>query len=152
VRRLLHREPREEPQFDDPQLLGVPVPKSLERLVDSQHIRRADCGDSLAGGIEREENGGAAPLLRVVGAGVVSGWSRSCPFWRQSGCPTEPERTMSSFAIYLIGFVVLIVGLALAAYLLSVPSLWIGVGIVVLIGIGILSGVARTRRPDPPAT
>ena len=59
---------------------------------------------------------------------------------------------MSSFAIYLIGFVVLIVGLALAAYLLSVPSLWIGVGIVVLIGIGILSGVARTRRPDPPAT
>ena len=59
---------------------------------------------------------------------------------------------MSSFGMYLIGFVVLIVGLALAAYLVGVPTLWIGVGVVVLIGIGILSGVSRTRRPDPPAT
>jgi hypothetical protein len=59
---------------------------------------------------------------------------------------------MSSFGMYLIGFIVLIVGLALAAYLVGVPTLWIGVGVVVLIGIGILSGVSRTRRPDPPAT
>jgi len=59
---------------------------------------------------------------------------------------------MSSFSIYLVGFIVLIIGLALAAYLLSVPTIWIGVGIVVLAGIGILSGVSRTRRPDPPST
>jgi uncharacterized membrane protein YccC len=59
---------------------------------------------------------------------------------------------MSSFATYLIGFVVLIVGLAMAAYLLGAPALWIGVGVVVLIGIGILTGVSRTKRPDPPGT
>ena len=59
---------------------------------------------------------------------------------------------MSSFSMYLVGFIVLIIGLALAAYLLSVPTIWIGVGIVVLAGIGILSGVSRTRRPDPPST
>jgi hypothetical protein len=59
---------------------------------------------------------------------------------------------MSSFGMYLLGFLVLIIGLALAAYLLGVPSIWIVVGVVVLIGIGILSGVARTRRPDPPGS
>ena len=59
---------------------------------------------------------------------------------------------MSSFGMYLIGFIVLIVGLAMAAYLLGAPALWIGVGVVVLIGIGILSGVSRTKRPDPPST
>ena len=57
---------------------------------------------------------------------------------------------MSSFGIYIIGFVILIVGLALAASMLGVPSVWIGIGIIVMIGIGILSGVGRTKRPDPP--
>lgn len=56
---------------------------------------------------------------------------------------------MSSFATYLIGFVVLIVGLALAAYLLNVPSMWIAVGVIVLIGIGILSATSRTKMRDP---
>ena len=59
---------------------------------------------------------------------------------------------MSSFSIYLIGFVVLIAGLALAASLLGLAPVWIGIGVVVLIGLGILTGVSRTKRPDPPAT
>ena len=59
---------------------------------------------------------------------------------------------MSSFGLYIIGFIVLIVGLALAANLLGVSSTWIMIGVVVLIGIGILTGVSRTRRPDPPSS
>ena len=59
---------------------------------------------------------------------------------------------MSSFATYLIGFVVLIVGLAFAAHLIGLPPIWIGVGVIVMIGLGILMGVSRTKRPDPPAT
>ena len=63
---------------------------------------------------------------------------------------------MSSFATYLIGFLILIVGLAFAAHLLNVPSLWIGVGVVVLIGIGVLSATMRTKLRDtsgqPPTT
>lgn len=59
---------------------------------------------------------------------------------------------MSSFGMYLVGFIVLIAGLSMAAYLIGVPALWIAVGAIVLIGIGILSGVARTKRPDPPGT
>ena len=57
---------------------------------------------------------------------------------------------MSSFGLYIIGFIVLIVGLALAANLLGVSSTWIVIGVIVLVGIGILTGVSRTRRPDPP--
>lgn len=59
---------------------------------------------------------------------------------------------MSSFGTYLVGFIVLIIGLAIAAYLLIGPSIWIAVGAVILIGIGILSGTSRTKAKDPPAS
>jgi positive regulator of sigma E activity len=55
---------------------------------------------------------------------------------------------MSSFAIYIIGFIVLIVGLSLGASMLGVSTTWIGIGIIVLIGLGIMSAVSRTRRRD----
>jgi len=58
---------------------------------------------------------------------------------------------MSSFGIYLIGFIIFIIGLAIGAHLLGAPPMWIGVGVIVLIGLGILMGVSRTKRPDPPA-
>ena len=57
---------------------------------------------------------------------------------------------MSSFGIYIIGFIVLIIGLALAATMLGANSLWVGIGAVVLIGIGILTGVSKTKAKDPP--
>lgn len=55
-----------------------------------------------------------------------------------------------SFGIYLIGYVVMICGLALGAYYLHVPQKWIIVGVIVLAGMGILTGVARTRQKDQP--
>jgi hypothetical protein len=58
---------------------------------------------------------------------------------------------MSSFGIYQIGFIVFILGVAIGAYLLGAPPMWIAVGAIILIGIGILTGVSRTKRPDPPA-
>jgi len=45
---------------------------------------------------------------------------------------------MSSFATYLIGFIILIVGVAIGAYLLNVPQMWIVVAVVILLGIGVL--------------
>jgi heme A synthase len=56
---------------------------------------------------------------------------------------------MSSFTTYLIGFFILVVGLGIAAYLLNVPAMWILVGVVVLIGIGILMATSRTKPRDP---
>ena len=58
---------------------------------------------------------------------------------------------MSSFSTYIIGFIILIVGLGLAAYLLDVPTMWIAVGVIVLIGIGVLMATSRTKPRDPPA-
>lgn len=55
-----------------------------------------------------------------------------------------------NFAIYLIGFIILIAGLAYGAYLAGVPPTWIIVGVICLIGIGILSAVKKTQSPSPP--
>jgi hypothetical protein len=54
-----------------------------------------------------------------------------------------------SFGLYIVGYIILIVGLALGAYYMHVPSHWVAVGALVLIGIGIASGVAKTRQKDP---
>jgi hypothetical protein len=54
-----------------------------------------------------------------------------------------------SFALYLIGFIVLIVGLAFGANMMHVAPRWIAVGAIILTGVGIVTGVARTRQRDP---
>jgi len=54
-----------------------------------------------------------------------------------------------SFGMYLVGFIVLVIGLALGAYLMHVPPMWIGVGVIVLVGLGIMMGVTTTRQRDP---
>lgn len=56
-----------------------------------------------------------------------------------------------SFGIYMVGFIVLIIGLAVGAFLMHVPPMWIGVGVLVMIGLGILLGVTSTRQRDPSA-
>jgi hypothetical protein len=59
---------------------------------------------------------------------------------------------MSSFATYIIGFIILVLGLAMAAYLLNLPALWIVVGVIVLLGIGVITATSRTKMKDPPGT
>lgn len=58
---------------------------------------------------------------------------------------------MSSFVIYLIGMLVLIGGLAYGASLAGLSTQWIVVGVIVLLGIGIVTAVSKTRSKDPPA-
>lgn len=54
-----------------------------------------------------------------------------------------------SFAMYILGFVVVIIGLAYGAHLAHMPQQWIGVGVIVLVGLGILKAVTHTRQKDP---
>jgi cadmium resistance protein CadD (predicted permease) len=54
-----------------------------------------------------------------------------------------------SFGIYLGGFAILICGLIYGAHLMHMPTHWIAVGAIVLIGMGILSAVKATRQKDP---
>jgi hypothetical protein len=57
---------------------------------------------------------------------------------------------MSSFALYMIGMVVVIGGLAYGAHLGGLATQWIVVGSVVLLGLGLLGAVKHTRPKDPP--
>lgn len=54
-----------------------------------------------------------------------------------------------SFLIYLIGFAILIGGIAWALVIAGVPHLYVIIASVILLGLGILTGVSRTRSKDP---
>jgi hypothetical protein len=54
-----------------------------------------------------------------------------------------------SFLIYLAGFGILIAGIAWGLIIGGVPTLYVAVASVILLGIGILTGVASTRAKDP---
>jgi hypothetical protein len=54
-----------------------------------------------------------------------------------------------SFGIYISGFLLMVIGLVYGAAMLHAPTHWIVMGAVVLIGIGVLSGVKATRQKDP---
>ena len=56
-----------------------------------------------------------------------------------------------SFILYLVGFLFVIGGLVYGAVLLGIQTQWIVVGAIVLVGIGLLTGVKATRQKDPPA-
>jgi hypothetical protein len=53
-----------------------------------------------------------------------------------------------SFGIYAAGFAIVIAGLVYGAHLMHMPSHWILVGAIVMIGIGLLSAVKATRQKD----
>ncbi len=80
---------------------------------------------------------------RIISAATL----RRVPGRRWS--PVKLERKMfMSFGLYAIGFAILIGGLIYGAHLVHVPAHWIVVGAVVLLGVGILSGVKATRQKD----
>ncbi|MBS1813959.1 MAG: hypothetical protein JSS87_03690 [Acidobacteria bacterium] len=54
-----------------------------------------------------------------------------------------------SFAIYLIGYLVLIAGVSYGLHLAHVSQHWIVVADLILIGLAIATGVRSTRHKDP---
>lgn len=59
---------------------------------------------------------------------------------------------MSSFSIYFLGVVVVVIALAFGATLLGVPPLWTGIGALVIIGFGLMGAVRKTREKDDTST
>lgn len=53
-----------------------------------------------------------------------------------------------SFALYMIGFALLIGGVAWGLVLAGVPGLYVAVACLILAGIGVITGVSRTRTKD----
>jgi hypothetical protein len=58
------------------------------------------------------------------------------------------------FFAYLLGFLILIAGLAWAAVEAGAPMLYVQIGSVILLGLGIITGASRTRpyRGQPDVT
>lgn len=54
-----------------------------------------------------------------------------------------------SFAIYAIGYVILIAGICYLAHLMHIPQHYIVAIAVILLGIGVVTGVQSTRHKDP---
>ena len=54
-----------------------------------------------------------------------------------------------SFGLYALGYVVFIIGILYLAHLMHIPQNWlIGIGLL-LLGLGIITGVQTTRQRDP---
>ena len=52
-------------------------------------------------------------------------------------------------ALYMIGFVIFLGGMIWGAVVAGVPHLYIGIGALIFLGIGISSAVSGTRSKDP---
>jgi membrane-bound acyltransferase YfiQ involved in biofilm formation len=55
---------------------------------------------------------------------------------------------MSNFAIYLIGIAFVTGGLAWTANKLGAPLIWIVIGVIIIIGMGIMAAVSKTRLKE----
>jgi len=56
-----------------------------------------------------------------------------------------------SFALYIVGFLIVIAGVGWALVRAGVSTVWVAIACVILFGLGILTGVTRTRSRDPSA-
>ena len=54
-----------------------------------------------------------------------------------------------SFALYALGYLILIGGVAYLAHLMHIPQTYIIAVVVILLGIGVVTGVTQTRQKDP---
>ncbi|MEO7999175.1 MAG: hypothetical protein ABI852_17115 [Gemmatimonadaceae bacterium] len=54
-----------------------------------------------------------------------------------------------SFVLYLVGAAIFIGGVAWALIAMHVPQQWVLISCVILLGLGIFTGVTRTRTKDP---
>jgi hypothetical protein len=56
-----------------------------------------------------------------------------------------------SFALYLVGFLLIIAGLAWALITAGIAFVKIAIVCLILLGVAVLSGVVKTRPKDPPS-
>ena len=56
---------------------------------------------------------------------------------------------MTNMVIYLIGTLLVVAGLAFGASRLGVSQVWIIAGALVIIGVGLMAGIVKTRQKDP---
>jgi len=55
-----------------------------------------------------------------------------------------------SFALYMVGLVVLLGGIAWALITAGIATTYVAIACLILLGLGIMMAVSRTRAKDPP--
>ena len=56
---------------------------------------------------------------------------------------------MTNFVVYLLGTLLVVAGLAYGASRLGVGQVWIIAGALVIIGLGLMGGIVKTRQKAP---
>ena len=56
---------------------------------------------------------------------------------------------MANMLVYLIGTLLVVAGLAYGASQAGVSQIWIVAGALVIIGLGLMGGIVKTRQKDP---
>ena len=56
---------------------------------------------------------------------------------------------MTNFVVYVIGTLLVVAGLAYGASRMGVSQVWIIAGAQVIIGIGFMGGIVKTRQKEP---
>ena len=57
-----------------------------------------------------------------------------------------------NLGLYLVGFLVFVGGVAWGLSVMGVSSTYIVIACLVMLALGIMTGVTRTRMKDPPST
>jgi hypothetical protein len=70
---------------------------------------------------------------------------------RQPPCnrSSYEEYGMTNMIIYLIGTLLVVAGLAYGASRVGVSQVWIVAGALVIVGLGLMAGIVKTRQKDP---
>ena len=56
---------------------------------------------------------------------------------------------MTNFIVYFVGTLLVVSGLAYGASRLGVSHVWIIAGALVILGLGLMGGIVKTRQKDP---
>ena len=69
--------------------------------------------------------------------------------WQLSCTPYGRGKQMTNMLVYLIGTLFVVAGLAYAASRMGVSQIWIIAGALVIVGLGLMGGIVKTRQKDP---
>jgi hypothetical protein len=58
---------------------------------------------------------------------------------------------MTNFFVYMIGTLIVAGALAYGAHLMGIDGRWIGIGVAVLVGLGVMAAIVKTRHPETPS-
>ena len=56
---------------------------------------------------------------------------------------------MTNFFVYMIGVVIVIAGLAYGLSVAGLSGVWIGVAAAILLGLGLMGAIVKTRQKEP---